>query len=176
VGGPVPRDLDLAVLRAQGVRLFGRLAGLDGTTAKFAGDLERTTGASHVRMQRTLKRIDDFISDHGLTAPEAEAATRVPFFANSEELTLDLQRGGINTVIWATGYSRRYPWLKLPVIDSRGEIIHRGGVAAVPGLYVLGLTFLRRRRSNFIDGCGSDAADLAPLIKAQLCLQTRRVA
>jgi hypothetical protein len=41
---------------------------------------------------------------------------------------------------------------------------------------VLGLTFLRRRRSNFIDGCGSDATDLAPLIKAQLCLQTRRVA
>ncbi len=176
VGGPTPRDLDLAVLRAQGVRLFGRLAGLDGTTAKFAGDLERSTGASHVRMQRTLKRIDDFISDHGLSAPEAEVATRLPFFANGGDMTLDLQRGGISTVIWATGYSRRYPWLKLPVLDSRGEIFHRGGVAAVPGLYVLGLTFLRRRRSNFIDGCGFDAQDLAPVIKAQLSLPARQVA
>lgn len=176
VGGPTPRDLDLGVLRTQGIRLFGRLAGIDGTKAQFAGDLERTTGASHVRMQRTLKRIDDFISDHALSAPDADAETRVPFFANGEPLTLDLQRGGISTVIWATGYSRRYPWLKLPVLDSRGEIIHRGGVAAVPGLYVLGLTFLRRRRSNFIDGCGLDAEDLAPVIKAQLCLQARQVA
>ena len=91
-------------------------------------------------------------------------------------MTLDLQRGGISTVIWATGYSRRYPWLKLPVLDSCGEIIHRGGVAAVPGLYVLGLTFLRRRRTNFIDGCGFDAQDLAPVIKAQLSLPARQVA
>lgn len=176
VGGPVPRDLDLGVLRAQGVRLFGRLAGLDGTRANFAGDLERTTGASHVRLQRTLKRIDDFISDHAIKAPQADAAARVPFLASSNSLTLDLQRGGISTVIWATGYSRRYPWLKLPALDSGGEIIHRGGVAAVPGLYVLGLTFLRRRRSSFIDGCGHDAQDLAPIIKAQLCLQARQVA
>jgi putative flavoprotein involved in K+ transport len=127
-------------------------------------------------MQRTLKRIDDFISGHGLSIPEADPAVRIPFLANSDSLTLDLQRGGIRSVIWATGYIRRYPWLKVPVLDHCGEIIHHGGVAAVPGLYVLGLTFLRRRRSPFIDGCGLDAEDIASLIEAHLNLSARRVA
>jgi putative flavoprotein involved in K+ transport len=47
------------------------------------------------------------------------------------------------------------------VLDSRGEIRHDGGVTPAPGLYVLGLNFLRRRKSSFIDGVGDDAAALA---------------
>jgi putative flavoprotein involved in K+ transport len=31
----------------------------------------------------------------------------------------------------------------------------------VPGLYVLGLQFLRRRKSSFLDGVGQDARELA---------------
>jgi putative flavoprotein involved in K+ transport len=49
-------------------------------------------------------------------------------------------------------------------------------VTASPGLYVLGLTFMRRRRSSFIDGCGLDADDLAPIVKAHLDVSVRRVA
>lgn len=176
VGGPSRGDLDLGVLRAQGVRLFSRLAGIDGTRAKFMDDLQRTTGASHARLQRTLKRIDDFISGEGLSTPAADPAARLPFLADSGFLTLDLQRGGIRSVIWATGYIRRYPWLKVPVLDGSGEIIHRGGVTASPGFYVLGLTFQRRRRSSFIDGCSLDAEDLAPIVMAQLNILARRVA
>jgi putative flavoprotein involved in K+ transport len=176
IGDPHNRDLDLGVLRSQGIRLIGRLSGIDGTMAEFSGDLEQTTGASHVRMQRTLKRIDDFINDNGLSIPEADSEAQVPILANSDSLTLDLQRSGIRSVLWATGYVRRYPWLKMPVLDSCGEIIHNGGAAAVPGLYVLGLTFLRRRRSHFIDGCGLDAEDLAPIIRANLNLSARQVA
>jgi putative flavoprotein involved in K+ transport len=176
IGHPDNRDIDLGVLRSQGIRLFGRLLGIDGARVKFSDDLEQTTGASHVRMQRTLKRIDDFISDHGLSIPEADSGTQVPFLATSDSLTLDLQRGGIRSVLWATGYVRRYPWLKMPVLDSCGEIIHHGGVAALPGLYVLGLTFLRRRRSHFIAGCGFDAEDLAPVIRAHLNPSAKQVA
>jgi putative flavoprotein involved in K+ transport len=176
IGGLHNRDLDLGVLRSQGIRLFGRLSGIDGARVKLSDDLEQTTGTSHVRLQRTLKRIDDFISDNELSIAVAVSVTRVPFLASSDSLTLDLQRGGIRSVIWATGYIRRYPWLKMPVVDGGGEIIHKGGAAAVPGLYVLGLTFLRRRRSHFIDGCGLDAEDLAPLIKAHLNLSAKQVA
>jgi putative flavoprotein involved in K+ transport len=64
-------------------------------------------------------------------------------------------------VIWATGYVRRYPWLRVPVRDADGELVHRGGVTRSRGLYALGLTFMRRRRSHFIDGCGVDAAEIA---------------
>ena len=40
-------------------------------------------------------------------------------------------------------------------------IVHDGGVTGAPGLYVLGLPFLRRRRSTLIDGAAADARDLA---------------
>jgi putative flavoprotein involved in K+ transport len=74
---------------------------------------------------------------------------------------IDLDEAGIRTVVWATGFRRSYPWLKADVLDEQGEIRHDGGVTAAPGLYVLGLLFLRRRKSNFIDGVGADARVLA---------------
>ena len=45
-----------------------------------------------------------------------------------------------------------------------------------PGLYVLGLNFLRRRRSHFIDGVGFDAAELAQDIQCHLAVSYRAVA
>jgi putative flavoprotein involved in K+ transport len=74
---------------------------------------------------------------------------------------LSLESAGIRTVVWATGFRRSYPWLEIPVLDERGEIRHRGGITEWPGLYVLGLQFLRRRKSTFIDGVGKDAFELA---------------
>jgi putative flavoprotein involved in K+ transport len=77
---------------------------------------------------------------------------------------MDLHRAGIDTVLWATGFTRRYPWLKVPVLDERGEIRHRGGITPVAGLFVLGMHFQRSRKSAFIDGVGDDAAFLADRI------------
>jgi putative flavoprotein involved in K+ transport len=47
------------------------------------------------------------------------------------------------------------------VFDRKGGIMHDGGVVKSPGMYVIGLPFLRRRKSSFIDGAAADAADLA---------------
>jgi putative flavoprotein involved in K+ transport len=176
VGRPDNGDLDLRVLSRQGVRLLGRLAAINGTRVEFSGDLEQTTRSSHARLLRILDRIDDCIRSRGFEAPTADPAIRIPFRAKSEPLTLDLKRQGIRSVVWATGYIRRYPWLKAPVLNGQGEIMHRGGVTFSPGLYALGLTFLRRRRSSFIDGCGLDAEDLAPSVKAYLNLSAKQVA
>ena len=51
-------------------------------------------------------------------------------------------------------------------IDTRiivvfGTIVEQGGITAAPGLYVLGLRWLRRRSSSFITGTGRDAHELA---------------
>ena len=83
---------------------------------------------------------------------------------------LDLAAEGIRTVVWATGFGRSYPWLKLPVLDERGEIVHRGGITPAPGLYVLGLNLQRRRKSTYIDGVGSDALEIADEIAARLAV------
>jgi putative flavoprotein involved in K+ transport len=82
-------------------------------------------------------------------------------------LSLDLNSGEIRTVVWATGYRPDFSWLDLPVLDRRGRIRHDGGVVTdAPGVYVLGLPFLRRRRSSFIHGAGPDTAELADHLHA----------
>ena len=45
--------------------------------------------------------------------------------------------------------------------------MHDGGVVSAPGMYVMGLPFMRRRKSSFIDGAGDDAADLAAHLNLQ---------
>jgi putative flavoprotein involved in K+ transport len=177
VGRSDNRDLNLGILRDQGVRLVGRLLDMGGVWAEFGDDLAETTRKSHQRMLRILDRIDETISRYSFTAPPADDAARDTFLDASTRQMIDLRRDGIRTVVWATGYRRSYPWLRVPsALDQRGEIVHRGGVSAAPGLYVIGLTFLRRRRSSFIDGCGLDAEDLAAIVRAQLDCQLRMAA
>ena len=55
----------------------------------------------------------------------------------------------IRTILWATGYRPDYSWLKVPVLDRKGRMRHDGGVTPAGGLYVMGLQFLRRRKSAF---------------------------
>lgn len=172
VGRDDLHDLDLAVLSARGVRLAGRLEAVDGTRIRFRDDLAATTAASHERMVRTLARIDAPL-DRGdrsvrRSAPAGATPSTAPFIVSSDLRELNLDNAGIRTVIWATGYTRRYPWLAVPVLDGQGQLVHRGGVTAAPGLYALGLRYMRRRSSHFISGCGRDAEDLARAIATHL--------
>jgi putative flavoprotein involved in K+ transport len=176
IGSPERRDLDLGTLQRRGVRMTGRLRAVAGTSVNFGDDLTQTTLASHARLLRTLDCIDSWIDTNGIAAPAADSASRDAVAIKSSAHTLDLRRAGIRTIVWATGYRRAYPWLRVPVLNEHGDIVHRGGITAVPGLYVLGLNFLRRRRSHFIDGCGIDAEELARDVQRHLDHRARRVA
>src|SRR5690606_6156892 len=112
-------------------------------------------------------RIDDHAERSGLAAEVLEPVpfrTVRPFRAVE---SLDLAAAGVRSVVWATGYRRRYPWLQLPILDRRGEIRQRRGVTPVAGAYVLGQRFQHYRNSNFIDGVGRDATHLADHIVAR---------
>ena len=161
-GRPDRRTLDLPRLQARGVRLVGRVRGAQGGRLSLADDLVANTAAADVKLAKLLARIDRFVEDEGLAGEVGEAEPFNPFFWPADPPTeLDLAREGIASVVWATGYRRRYPWLRVPVLDADGEIRHRGGITDAPGLCVLGLQFMRRRNSNFIDGAGRDAEELA---------------
>ena len=84
---------------------------------------------------------------------------------------LNLDRAGVRTVIWATGFRPAYPWLTVPVLDQTGRIRHERGVTAAPGLYAIGLRFQHRRNATFIDGARHDAAYLADHLAARRSLQ-----
>jgi putative flavoprotein involved in K+ transport len=112
-------------------------------------------------MERVLAAIDAHIDATGLTAEVLDPESSPVVAVGGAVDTIDLRASGITSVLWATGYQRRYPWLNVPVLDPQGEIRQRQGVTPVPGLYVLGQRFQYHRNSNFIDGVGRDAAFVA---------------
>jgi putative flavoprotein involved in K+ transport len=135
---------------------------MDGHRALFGADLAATTGAADERLERLLGEIDRHCTQSGLDAEVLPPEVPLPVRTGRRELErLDLRRAGITSVVWATGFVRRYPWLDVPVLDAGGEIRQRRGVTPVPGLYVLGQRFQHRRDSNFIDGVRHDAAFVA---------------
>ncbi|MGB8221475.1 MAG: NAD(P)-binding domain-containing protein [Polyangiales bacterium] len=155
VGTPNQETNDLAILRDEGVRLVGRVGGANGTRMSFCNDVRRNIDAAEQKLDRVLDQIDRFIDE---TCMAADSPDRRPAIEVSEAPSeLDLRDAGIASVLWATGYRRRYSWLQVPVLNIRGEIIHDAGVTPAAGLYVLGLNFQRTRKSSFIDGVGDDA-------------------
>jgi putative flavoprotein involved in K+ transport len=169
-GYPDRRDIDLNALTALGVKLVGRLAGLRDGKAQFSGSLRNVCELADLKLNRLLNRIDEWaaanVMDGGVAPPHRPAPTRVEA---SPLLELGLGRAGIRTIVWATGFRSDYSWLDVPVLDRKGNIRHDGGVVTdAPGLYVLGLHFLRRRKSSLIDGVGDDARDLSAHLASHL--------
>jgi putative flavoprotein involved in K+ transport len=169
VGTPERVTVDLNSLREAGVELVGRLVALHDGKAQFSGSLANQCALADLKMNRLLDSIDGWVTAKGrageFPAPHRYEPTDV---GPDTKLGIDLNADGIRTVIWATGYRPDYSWLDVPVFDRKGRIRHDGGVVAAPGMYVLGLPFMRRRKSSFIDGVGDDAADLAAHLNAGL--------
>ena len=161
VGTPERRTLDLNSLIAAGVELVGRLAGVRDGQALFSGGLRNQFALADLKMNRLLTTFDDWARVHGRDGdadlPERLEPTRAP---SSSRLNLDLRKGEIRSIIWATGFRPDYSWLDVPVVDHKGYLRHDGGVVDAPGLYVLGLPVLRRRKSSFIHGAEDDAREL----------------
>ena len=157
-------SLGLDGLAALGVVVAGRLEGFAGGQALFGGTLKHDVADTDRRLQRSLSLFDAYISLARVDAPAPDPPPPVAIGDGPSRLDL---RGRISTVLWATGYRRSYPWLDEPVLDANGELLHRQGVTAVPGLFALGLRFQRTRRSHFLGGVGDDAAQIARAIVAR---------
>jgi putative flavoprotein involved in K+ transport len=169
VGTPERVTLDLNALAAMGVKLLGRLSSIRDGKALFSGGLRNQCALADLKMNRLLDTFDEWALANGNGAgsvpPERFEPTRVP---DSPQLELDLGSGEIRSILWATGFRPDYSWLDVPVLDRKGHLRHDGGVVDSPGLYVLGLPFLRRRKSSFIHGAEDDARDLATHLAAYL--------
>jgi putative flavoprotein involved in K+ transport len=160
VGSPERKTVNLNSLRRIGVRLVGRLAGIRDGVAQFSGSLANVSTLADLKQGRLLDTIDTWATKAGLDGldpPQRFDPTDIPV---PTKLALDLRSGEIRTIIWATGFRPDLSWLQVPMFDRRGRINHDGGVTASPGLYLMGMPFMRRRKSTLIDGAAADAADL----------------
>ncbi len=160
------RDIDLRRFATEGMRLHGRLTAVDGTRLELRGDLAANLDAADATMERIKATIDAHIEAKGIDAP-AEAGY-VPVWEPEEDGggLLDLQAEGITTVLWATGYSTDWSWVRLPAFDGTGYPVHERGVTSVEGLHVLGLPWLHTWGSGRFAAIDRDSAHLAEQLVA----------
>ena len=80
VGSPQRATVDLGALRRLGVRLVGRLAGVQDGTAQFSGSLPNVCALADLKLGRLLDTIDAWAEKAGVDAdrPERFAPTEVP--------------------------------------------------------------------------------------------------
>jgi putative flavoprotein involved in K+ transport len=172
VGSP-GRTLDLNALGGIGVRLVGRFVGASGGLARFSGSLPNVTALADLKLGRLLDNLDAWAERAGIDAgpPRRFPPSVVP---DPGALSARLGPGGIESIVWAGGYRPDLSFLDVDVFDRRGRVVHDGGVTAAPGLYLMGLPLLRRRRSTLIDGAAGDARDLAKHLVGHLDTTARR--
>ena len=163
VGGG--HDIDLRDYAASGMTLLGRVTDIHGSKIAIGSDLQENLRAGDESFAEFRRAVDDYLyaheADECLQGEEAEVTAR-PRAAETEPINvLDLVRARVGCVIWATGYTREYDWIALPVFDAHGDPRHRRGVTAMPGVYFLGLPWLHKSTSSFLCGAGEDAEYLA---------------
>jgi len=167
IGTPERATLDLNTLRGQGVTLVGRLMGVRERRALCSGSLRNVCALADLKLNRLLDRFDEWAREQGLDgdvgAPERHAPTAI-----DAKLPLGVDLGcEMRSIVWATGFAPDHSWLDLAAFDRRGRLLHDRGVVA-PGLVVLGLPFMRRRKSSFIHGAEDDVRELLPHIVQHL--------
>jgi putative flavoprotein involved in K+ transport len=169
VGSPDRSTLDLNALGALGVELVGRLSAIRDGRALFSGGLRNLFSLADLKMERLLDTFDEWADSNArhlsVAATERFEPTRVP---SSSRLQIDLGSGEVRAIVWATGFRPDYSWLDVPVLDEKGFLRHDGGVVDSPGLYVLGLPVLRRRKSSFIHGAEDDAREVVDHLNRRL--------
>ena len=165
--------LDINYLASNGAKITGRLMGMNNGAAQFSGSLRNVCALADLKMNRLLDAIDQWVLRNSVLcdAPQRFDATEID---ESPALTLDLDGQNIRTIVWAIGYRPDYSWLDVPVLDRKGRLTHDGGVVDAPGMYVLGLPMMRRRKSSFIHGIEDDARELMSHLASYLHRPNRR--
>lgn len=158
-------DLNYRVLQAIGVQLLGHLTGVSGQRARFADDLAESVAFGDARYADLCKLLRDQLPARGLPVPDLPEP---PTFRADPPLEISLR--GLGAVIFTSGFRPDYAhWVRLPAFDDLGFPITRDGASTlVPGLYFVGVHFLRTRKSSLMFGVGDDAAIVARDIAARL--------
>lgn len=162
--------IDFRRLAAQGMTLVGVTKSYEDGKVNFAADLAVNIARGDANYLALLEEADAYVARNGLDLPadpEARKREPDPDCLRDPILSLDLAAAGVKSVIWATGYSADYSWLKLDAFDEKGRPKHHRGVSIEPGLYFLGLPWQSRRGSSFIWGVWHDAKHLADRISTQ---------
>jgi putative flavoprotein involved in K+ transport len=152
-------DLHYRTLQRMGVTLLGHFLGAVDRTARFATDLGETIAWADQRNAKVMDGFRKAASRLGLAPLDIPEAGPIDV---DTPVLVDL--GDFGAVLFTSGFRPDYgSWVHCPgAFDELGFPVHReGGSTAVPGLYFVGVHFLRKRKSSLLIGVGEDAAIVA---------------
>jgi putative flavoprotein involved in K+ transport len=165
-------SLSLQFLAEQGARLMGHLADVAGDLMTTDDSLAANIEFADEFSAQLKSDIDEFIEEQALDAPAPDPdppdEPASPEVAASGLTELDLGEAGVGAVIWCTGFTAHFEWVKHPLVGEDGHLDHDGVASNIPGLYYLGFPWLRKAKSGVIHGIEEDAAVLAEAIADQL--------
>lgn len=106
-----------------------------------------------------------------IAAAGIETAPKTVGVRNGKPVLEDGRVLDVANVVWCTGYRPDFSWIDLPVFgdeeDPKEPVHDRGVIAREPGLYFVGLFFLRSLTSSFLRGVGRDAKHVVKVLKSR---------
>jgi putative flavoprotein involved in K+ transport len=162
--------VDFRRLARLGVTLVGRTEMFKDGVMHFSPDLADNLARGDANYLSVLDEADAYVARNGLDLPDEPDARKVepdPPCVTDPILELKLAAAGMTSIVWATGFTLDFSWLKVDAFDERGRPKHQRGVSVEPGIYFLGLPWQTRRASSFIWGVWHDAKHLADHISTQ---------
>ncbi len=159
--GVLGHTISLQSLHRQGVIILGRLTNIENNTINFASDAAENVRFGDEFSQEIKVRIDNFILKEGYIADEVkeDQADQPDINAScSEDIpAINCSEKQINSIIWTTGFTSDFSYIKLPVLTNDSKPIHHNGISPVNGLFFIGFPWLRSRKSGIIHGISEDA-------------------
>ncbi len=151
-------DLHARLLRDKGVKLAGHFEGPSGGSVRFADDLAESLAWSDARCEDFYGLISRTCEAQGTPIPELP---RLEPFRGMGVEAVDM--ASLGAVIFSGGFRPDFGWIEVPgALDAMGFPVQRDGRSkANPGLFFVGIHFLRTRRSSLLCGVGQDAAVVA---------------
>ena len=156
--------ISLQALAKKGVVILGKTDQVDKKNIFF-----QPNAAMHVKFAdgfsiKVKEMIDGFIMQNQIEAepPQPDEADKPDENAEcaSSVNSLNFEKDDLRSIIWSTGFHGDFSYIKLPVFDEEGNLKQKDSVSVIPGLYFLGLPWLRNRKSVILVGIKEDAMKL----------------
>ena len=156
-------DLDPRHLGSAGVRLTGRVLGLNDGTLGFADNVEELLAAADQSYEDFIEAADKLAATPEMRPEfdQADEPAPLPPLRTDGIRTLNLREENIRTIVWASGFGFSFDWVKLPILNAKGTPVQQRGVTVCPGVYFLGLHWMHTFRSGILPFVGRDASYLA---------------
>jgi putative flavoprotein involved in K+ transport len=162
--------LSLQGLARKGAVILGKTEGTYNDIVNLRPDAAENVRFADDSSRKIKMMIDDYIKRSHIIAPVPEEdpeddPDEAALCADSVK-SLNLKENKIASVIWATGFTGDFSYLKFPVSGDAGWPKHNEGISDIEGLFIIGHPWLRKRKSGIILGLDEDAGFIAEKLYA----------